>query len=470
MKRSSIIACIFIVTLSASSCVPNKKNAQSVPTNPDEHLSYLLAEHKVTPIIKPKTDPDKVELGRILFWDKLLSGNKNISCATCHLPEAATSDNLPVSVGQGGKGKMTKRIPPKNEKNLPVFIPRNSLDIFNRGDMVTFFWDGRLMVKKDGKFIAPVGGTPERRKLKYLSPAGHLLPQDLDSGLAAQAMFPVTSVNEMRGNPHENNVAALKNWEWQEMWDGLIARIVDIEEYRTLFKKIYPDIPAEKLTFGHAANAIAAFEIEAFTLTDAPFDQYLQGNKEALSDDAKKGAILFYGKAGCGKCHSGPLMTDEVFHNRAVPQLGPGKGANIPAGRSDGTWDAGRGGATGITQYFYSFRTPPLRNVAKTGPWMHDGLYSTLESAVRHQLDPIGSAKSYDPYAHLTRDVAELYRAEQMDDILSFVDPEETKKVNLSEGEIKQLLTFMESLTSPSLDTLVKWVPEKVPSGLAVED
>ncbi len=470
MKKISIVASIFILAFIASSCVTNEKTSTKIPVDTDAYLADLLNEHNVTPITKPKTDPAKVELGRILFWDKLLSGNKNISCATCHLPEASTSDNVPVSVGQGGKGKMTKRVPPKDEHGKPVFIPRNSLDLFNRGDMVTFFWDGRLMVKKDGKFLAPVGGTPARRELKYISPAGYVLPQDLDSGLAAQAMFPVTSVNEMRGNPHENNVAAIKNWEWQKMWDGLISRIVAIEEYRDLFKKVYPDIPADKLTFGHAANAIAAFEIEAFTLTDAPFDMYLQGDKNALSKEAKQGAILFYGKAGCAQCHTGSLMTNQVFHNRAVPQLGPGKGSNIPAGRSDGTWDAGRGGATGITPYFYSFRTPPLRNVAKTGPWMHDGLYSTLEATVRHELDPIGSAKNYDPYAHLTKDVAELYRAKQMEDILSFTKPEDTQKVTLSEGELSNLLAFLESLTSPSLDGLAKWVPKKVPSGLPVED
>jgi cytochrome c peroxidase len=164
----------------------------------------------VQPITQPETAPAKVELGRLLFWDKILSGNKNISCATCHLPEAATADALPLSIGEGGVGMMTSRLPPRNLENEPVFVPRNATDLFNRGEFVTLFWDGRVMARQGGTFFAPVGGSESRKNLEMWTPAAFALPEGLDGALAAQAMFPPTSDTEMRGNFHENQLGNFK--------------------------------------------------------------------------------------------------------------------------------------------------------------------------------------------------------------------------------------------------------------------
>jgi cytochrome c peroxidase len=364
---------------------------------------------------------------------------------------------------------MDRRIPPKDKEGKPSFVARNATDIFNRGDFVTMFWDGRVMKRKNGKFLAPVNST--NRSLDIWSPAGVLLPSNLDSALAAQAMFPPTSAVEMRGDFHENNLGNLKKWEWKKIWNGLIERILAIEEYKVLFQKAYPNVPPNKLSFAHAANALAAFEIEAFTLLDAPFDKYLQGDDDALNVDEKRGALLFYGKANCASCHSGPLMTDQIFHNRIVPQIGPGKGRDIPpAGGLDGTWDAGRGGVTGWTEFYYCFRTPPLRNVEKTGPWMHDGAFKDLIAVVRHELDPKNSAFNYDPSQNLSETYVDACRLEQTKKIASLAKPEEIVPISLNEKEIKELVTFLKALTSPSLDDLVKLIPERVPSGLPVED
>ncbi len=438
----------------------------------DGPLRKALSANLVEAIEKPETAPAKVTLGRLLFWDKILSGNKNISCATCHLPQAATSDALSLSIGQGGTGMMSSRIPPKDNQDQPIFVPRNSLDIFNRAEFVTFFWDGRVMTRKGGHFFAPVGGSDARQKLKMWTPAAFSLPANLDSGLAAQAMFPPTSDTEMRGRYQENHLGNFERWDWLKIWPGLISRILEFKEYRDLFQKAYPNTPQQELTFAHAANAIAAFEIDAFTLTDSPFDQYLRGNATALSDLEKKGALLFYGKAKCAQCHSGKLMTDQIFHNRAVPQIGPGKGENLPAGGSDGTWDAGRGGVTGFTEYYYSFRTPPLRNVEKTGPWMHDGAFTSLEATVIHELDPIKSAQNYDPQSQLPTQYALTYRQAQMDTIasLALTKPGAVERISLNSNEFQQLIAFLKTLTSPSLGELISITPKKVPSGLPVED
>lgn len=130
------------------------------------------------------------------------------------------------------------------------------------------------------------------------------------------------------------------------------------------------------LGFQHAANAIAAFESAAYTFLDSPFDQYLEhdNNNGALADDAKRGALLFYGSAGCANCHSGSLLTDQRHHNIGIPPVGPGKAPESPL-------DFGRARETGRVKDAYEFRTPPLRNVTLTGPWMHSGAYTTLRGA-----------------------------------------------------------------------------------------
>ncbi|HUM68759.1 MAG TPA: cytochrome c peroxidase, partial [Chloroflexota bacterium] len=98
-----------------------------------------------------------------------------------------------------------------------------------------------------------------------------------------------------------------------------------IPAYQELFRQAYPDVPAVELGFQHAANALAAFQAQAFTFTNSPWDRYLAGDESALSKQAKQGALLFYGRAGCAACHSGPLFTDQQYHNIAAPQFGPGR-------------------------------------------------------------------------------------------------------------------------------------------------
>jgi cytochrome c peroxidase len=145
----------------------------------------------------------------------------------------------------------------------------------------------------------------------------------------------------------------------------------------------------KRLRFQHAANAIAAYEMSAFTFTDSPWDRFLLGDDSALSTEAARGARLFYGKAGCSACHNGRLLTDQKHHNIGVPQLGPGKGDEAPE-------DFGRGRETGLAKDMFAFRTPPLRNVSATCAWMHNGAYTTLEGTVRHRIDPAFALANYD--------------------------------------------------------------------------
>jgi cytochrome c peroxidase len=229
-----------------------------------------------------------------------------------------------------------------------------------------------------------------------------------------------------------------------------------------MFNAAFPDIPTNELGFQHAANAMAAYEIAAFTFEDSPYDRYLQGDKTAFSDEAKQGALLFYGEAGCSSCHSTGLLSDQEFHNIAVPQIGDGKGREQP-------FDLGRARETGNDCDRYAFRTAPLRNVALTGPWMHDGAFTTLEATVRHHLDPITSLQNYDPsqlpilLADKCQDQPESLAA-----IEQWYTDNASAGVQLSDDEINLLLTFLDSLTSPSARDLSHTIPAFVPSGLPV--
>ncbi|MDP7251333.1 MAG: cytochrome-c peroxidase, partial [Planctomycetota bacterium] len=180
-----------------------------------------------------------------------------------------------------------------------------------------------------------------------------------------------------------------------------------------------------------------------------------------MSDDALKGAVLFHGKANCVSCHSGNLFTDQEHHNIGVPQIGPGKKKGIDLGRAE---------ETGLQRDLFTFRTPPLRNTAVTGPWMHNGAFNNLEDAVRHHLDPVRSALNYSP-RNLRPDLRKRIQdapAVQVA-ILKNLDPRLRSIRSLNDTEIEQVLAFLKALTDPAVWDLADVAPYTVPSGLKVD-
>lgn len=421
----------------------------------DRELRAMIRQGGLLPLEPgPEPAPAKVALGRALMFDKELSGNRDISCATCHHPLMHTGDALSLSIGTGGSGLG----PERQRGEGSGFIPRNAPEVFNRGlsEWRTMFWDMRLS--------GSVGAG-------FSSPAGNRLPTGLESILAAQAMFPVTSRDEMRGQPGDrdvdgqpNELAMIDDEDLQAIWNALMRRLLAIPDYIELFNAAFPNVATEDLGFQHAANAIAAFEIASWTFLGSPWDRYVAGDEAALPDDAKRGAILFFGAGGCSRCHAGNLLTDQQAHNVGVPQVGPGKGAEAPR-------DLGRQRVTGNDADRYAFRTPPLRNVALTGPWMHDGAFTTLRGAVRHTLDPAASLWSYDP-GQLAFELRETLQGDEatIEAILANLDPEVAAPRPLSEAEIDDLLAFLDALTDPAALDLGRDIPDFVPSGLPVDD
>ncbi len=250
----------------------------------------------------PKDNPltkDKIELGRLLFFDKRMSDDNSISCSTCHIPALAFTDGQPVSAGirhqQGGR-------------SAPTAI--------NRGFSKVQFWDGR----------APT--------------------------LEAQSVGPLTNPIE-HGFPDN---------------DAVVARINKIEGYKKLFKNAFG---TGAITISHVGKAIASFQ-RTLISGNSPFDRFdYDGDEKAISEAAKRGKKLFFDKARCNLCHFGTNFSDEKFHNIGI---GWG-GENLDVGRFNVTKDKKDLGA---------FKTPTLREISMTAPYMHDGRFATLEEVVEH--------------------------------------------------------------------------------------
>ena len=405
-----------------------------------------------------EVDPQEAKLGQLLFYDPILSGNKNISCATCHHPEFATGDGVSLSIGEGGIGLGPERHP--DPQNMPEQrIPRHAQALFNLGakEFTRLFHDGRVEVDAS-------------------QPGGLRTPMDTDmtqgfaNMLSAQTMFPVLSPDEMAGHYSENDVSKMvrsgRITGPGGAWDLISKRVEAIPEYRDQFQTIYPEIKAGRdIAFTDISNAIAVFIAHEWRSDTAPFDAYLRGG--ALPSKAQAGYDLFYGEAGCSDCHSGALQTDHDFHAMGLPQFGPGKAARFESHRRD----IGRMRVTGLPEDAYAFRTPSLRNVTKTAPYGHNGAYADLTQFLHEHTDPKGSV------ARFNRE-APVFPKFQADDWWVLDRPEETQaiaasavsyKADLSEAQIDQIILFLETLEDPVALEGRLGIPDRVPSGFKID-
>jgi cytochrome c peroxidase len=432
--------------------VPLVLAPQAGPVPPAQDHDFLTAT------------PEAFALGQALFFDKLLSGNRNVSCATCHSPVTATIDGLSINVGTGGRGLGVLR----DAGDLPLdpLEPlargaRNMQPLFNLGhrQFQRLFWDGRLFRDPSG----PSG---------FHSPAGDELPAGFGHALEAISILAPTDGQEMLGQPGTNELAdAAVAAPFTGVWDGIVSRLQAIPEYVGLFLAAYPELQgADDVTIVHVGKAIGAFQSQAFRSDDSPFDRYLRGDADAMSAAARRGMDLFYGKASCATCHAGTFQTDHQPYAIGMPQVGPGFGDGWM-----GLEDFGRESVTGDPADRYRFRTPSLRNVALTGPWGHDGFYDTLEGVVRHHLDPVRALRIADPAGLVLPPRPDLDAI----DLLAFSNPAVTAAIGarielapvaLTDDEVGDLLEFLHALTDPSACDLRKTVPAAVPSGLPLAE
>jgi cytochrome c peroxidase len=249
--------------------------------------------------------PEKVELGRLLFYDPILSRDEKTACATCHSEVWGLADGLALAVGVDGEG------PTGPGREGPNVTTRNAQTLWNVAFREELFWDGR------------------------------------STSLEAQALEPIRAERELD--------MALPD---------VVARIEAAPAYRPLFRAAFPD-DVEPVSADNVAKALAAFQ-RSFVSNRAPYDQYVAGDANALSEDQLAGMQLF-ADAGCAVCHAPPLFEARRYEQR------------VEGG------DIGREGVTGATADRGRLRVPTLRNLRETGPYFHDGSTATLEEAVQRE-------------------------------------------------------------------------------------
>jgi cytochrome c peroxidase len=271
------------------------------------------------PAANPQT-PEKIELGKKLFFDRRLSGDGTMSCSTCHDPEKGYSDDLAISLSYPTT---------RNWRNSPTLI--------NIGFQKFLFHDGRA----------------------------HTLEE--------QALFPMMSAFEMNQN-----------------LDFVEEEIRSVPEYVDAFRRVF----GGEVTRERMAMALSAFQ-RSLVSVNAPLDRFLKGDKNALSTEARKGYELFTGKGKCAGCHDGVDLADDRFYALNVPEnLDQEKDPRVAATRRfvakvsnyedyrNLTEDPGRYLVTKDKKDWKAFRTPTLREIAKTAPYMHNGIFETLDQVI----------------------------------------------------------------------------------------
>jgi cytochrome c peroxidase len=409
-----------------------------------KEVRELTAGRGITALKRPApVRPALVQLGSALAFDKILSGNRDISCMTCHLPAHATSDARSLSIGQGASGLGPSRLHPDG-----IFIPRNAPALFNLASLETLFWDGRVSRDAQGTFHTPAG--------QHLTSA---MSARFEFGaISALGLFPVLSRSEMRADVG-NELALIGDEHPDLVWSALMQRLGAIPRYRQMFEEAYPGQRFADMNFAHASNAIAGFFIGKLSFNNSSWDRFLDGDDRALTAVQLQGAKNFM-SARCSICHNGPALTDNAFHNVAVAQVGPGQGDG------DGRDDFGRMRVTGIAAEQYAFRTPPLRNVELTAPYGHDGAIVDLREFVDHYSESHLKLRSYD-----VRQLEALLQPTLLptvEQILATRDPL-LEGVVFSAQVVDEVTEFMKALTDPGARDLRRIAPREVPSGLPVD-
>ncbi|MBZ0135674.1 MAG: hypothetical protein K8I27_04820 [Planctomycetes bacterium] len=414
-------------------------NVQGVAGNPqiENQLRQLIAQKNIQPIPQPPAlNQAQVALGRNLFFDKILSGSEDVACATCHHPSLGYGDGLNLSIGVGGTGG----VGPGRDHPTKVFVPRNAPAIYNVGFMPELFWDKRVGV--------PPGQPPGPTQ----TPEGPMnLPPD-----AAQALFPLVNITEMRGTGH-----SLDSLNDQDYRAALVTRLAQYNDYVQMFESAFG---TGNMTVDNMALAIAAFE-RSQTFSNAPWDRYLRGDSNAMTDQQKRGADMFFGPARCDTCHSGPLLTNFTTHNIIIPQFGPGQGQG-----AQGREDFGFENTVNNQQNRYQFRVPSLRNVALTAPYMHNGAFGTLNEVVNHYRNKAQSTNAFTGQNMVqAADLAPTLLPTQ--NVLQTPSPLFLQVPgNLSPQQVNDIVAFLNALTDPAAVNRRNEIPDTVPSGLPVDN
>ena len=386
LKQSISLLCLILFF---TACQPDKEDfnpelpdTPQVGNNGNNNNNGFIA--LPTTVASPSDNPQsaaKTALGRALFWDPILSGERDVACATCHHPARGYGDGLDLPIGVGGIGFSENRT-----LGYTGFVGRNSPTIINTA------FNG---INDNGAV------NPENAPMFWDNRA---------NSLEEQALLPLHSFSEMRGEAYPEN----------ETMQQVVSRLQNIPAYTNLFADAFGNnsINAENI-----GKALAAFQ-RTIIANNAPFDRFQRGDEGAMSPLQIAGMNTFQ-DVGCDDCHSGPMFSDYQLHVLGVRENNK---LNIP--------DAGNGN--------FAFRTPTLRNLNFTGPYMHNGVFETLDEVLDFYDD--NNNQSQNPNVNNN----------QLDNDLRQLD-------NLNNREIDEIIAFLGSLNDPNFD---RTIPSSVPSGL----
>jgi cytochrome c peroxidase len=397
-------------------------------------------------------DQRRANLGRLLWFDTIGGLNNDNTCAGCHSPTNAFGDTQSIAIGIDNNGIVgPHRVGPRNQRRTPMAI--------NTAFFPNLMWNSRFASLSGDPFDDSSGfifPMPEGLSLSYL-------PQLLD----AQAFIPPTERVEVAGFAFPGDNFAIRA--------EVLNRLNAVDAYRKLFGEVFPEVKnGSPIDFNMFGKSIAEFEF-SLVFADAPIDQYARGQKNALTNDQKKGALLFFGTAGCVECHKVSGQSNEMFsdfsqHVIGVPQIAPAVGdpaaGNVTFDGPGQNEDFGLEQITGDVSDRYKFRTSPLRNVALQPTFFHNGAFTRLEDAIRHHLDVLASVNNYNP---ATAGVAPDLRGPlgPMAPVLARLDPLLATPIHLTDEEFRQLVDFVTNgLLDPRAkpENLRKLVPKSVPS------
>lgn len=443
-----VLAGVLLQACEDDPVAPPPEQFDPVRTELLETVRRLANEHGFRSLAPPPAVRDElVTLGRFLAFDKIISGNRDVSCMTCHLPALSTGDGKSLPVGQGGTGLGPTRSHPDGQ-----FTLRHSLVLFNLHRVRKFLWDGRVEELEDGTIRTPAG--------EHLTSETNAV---FDLGVtSAQPLFPVSSPEEMLGQGNEL-AEGFEGENFSELWSRIMIRIGQIEEYRELFETAYPGMSFDDMTFAHTSNAIASFLVSEFSFSDSPWDRFLNGDDDQLTEAQLRGARDFM-TVGCTKCHQTDILDafpGNEFHNDALAQFGPGQGDG-PTGRDD----FGRERVTGDPADRRRFKTPPLRNIELTAPYGHVGQFVTLRGFVEHYNNVDSTLYAYD-----ISQVEPILRPTLLDNYSEILTTRDTLLVpiRLDEQTIDNVLEFLKALTDAAARDLANVTPSRVPSGLPID-
>jgi cytochrome c peroxidase len=459
LRQIKLVAVLVILGAGAVLCLP--RSSAAAGSQLDQELTARLRQLGFTGSIESTlnqrlgrhVDNKRARLGQLLWFDTIGGLNNDNTCAGCHSPTNGFGDTQSIAIGIDNNGIVgPDRHGPRNQRRTPMAV--------NTAFLPNLMWNSRFASLSGDPFNNGMGfkfPPPEGLSLSYL-------PVLLD----AQAFIPPTERVEVAGFtfPGDN----------YDIRAEVLRRLNAVDEYRKLFGEVFPEVKTgAPIDFDMFGKSIAEFE---FTLVfaDAPIDRYARGLKNALSDEQKRGALLFFGKAGCVVCHQVSGQSNEMFsdfsqHVLGVPQIAPRVGdpnaGNVTFDGPGQNEDFGLEQITGNPNDRYKFRTSPIRNAALQPAFFHNGAFTRLEDAIRHHLNVVESVNNYNPVAAgVTSDLTGP--PGPMAPVLARLDPLVASPTILDVDEFRELVDFvrnglLDSGAKP--ENLRKLVPASVPSG-----